>query len=190
MPEIKFSCPQCGQHLSGNEQWSGHQIQCPACGTAVTVPGTPPPPAPVASAPHSPAPQRAVSHGARLAAGATQVARASTSGPMPRRQAPARPPRSDGALLKYGIYAIVLAGLAWAGYTFVPSWVSRVEDSVTSKPAQAGSGASRGVGGPLGDVNDAMDVSDALDGGFASPSRPAANPPRKATNDVSRARPR
>ena len=53
MAEIKFSCPQCGQHISGNEQWSGHQIQCPTCATTLTVPRAPPPPAAAAPAPQS-----------------------------------------------------------------------------------------------------------------------------------------
>jgi hypothetical protein len=205
MPEIKFSCPQCGQHISGNEQWSGHQIQCPACATTLTVPGVPRPPAAAASVPKSLTPQPPVSHGARLSAGATQVARSTVPGPIPGRQPPARPPRSSSPLLKYAGYAIVLAVLGGAGYLFVPSLLSKMQDSSNSKPAQAAPAANSSGSGPLGEVNGAMDVSDTLDGGGSSQPRPAAarqpvaaqtsrtpaaSPAVRATNDTSRARSR
>jgi hypothetical protein len=205
MPEIKFSCPQCGQHLSGNEQWSGHQIQCPTCATTLTVPGAPPPPAAAAPVPQSLAPQPSASQGARLSAGATQVARSTVPGPTPRRQPPARPPRSSSPLLKYAGYAVVLAALGWAGYAFVPSWLSKIQDSVNSKPTQTAPAANSSGSGPLGEVNGAMDMSDTLDGGGSSqprpaaarqpataqtPTTPAANSGARATNDTSRARSR
>jgi hypothetical protein len=203
MPEFKFSCPQCGQHLSGNEQWSGHQIQCPTCATTLTVPQAPPPLMAAAPVPQSLVPQPPVSHGAKLSAGATQVARSTVPGPAPRRQVAARPPRTSSPLLKYGVYAIVLAALGWAGFTFVPSMVSKIQDSGNSKPPQAGPAGNGGGSGPLGEVNGAMDVSDALDGSSASPRRPAparqpavaqtptvpaAHPAVGSTNDASRVR--
>ena len=205
MPEIKFSCPQCGQHLSGNDQWSGHQIQCPTCATTLTVPGAVPPPAGAAPVPKSLAPQPPVSHGAKLSAGATQVARSTAPGPMPRRQLPTRPPRNSSPLLKIVGYAVVLAALGGAGYLFVPSLLSKVQDSVNSKPTDAAPGATSGGSGPLGEVNGAMDVSDTLDSGGSSQPRPAAarqpaaaqtqktpaaSPAVRTTNDTARARSR
>ena len=136
MAEIKFSCPQCGQHISGNEQWSGHQIQCPTCATTLTVPQALPPPAAVAPVPKSLVPQPPVSHGAKLSAGATQVARSTAPGPIPVRQPAARPPRNKSPLLKYAVYAIVLAVLGGAGYIFLPSLLSNIQDSGNSKPTQ------------------------------------------------------
>jgi len=191
MPEFKFSCPQCGQHLSGNEQWSGHQIQCPTCATTLTVPQAPPPLTGAAPIHQSLVPQPPVSHGAKLSAGATQVARSTVPGPMPRKQLAARPPRSSSPLLKYGVYAIVLAALGWAGFTFVPSMVSKIQDSGNAKPAQAGSAGNSGGSGPLGEVNGAMDVSDALDGGASSPPRraPARQPAAAQTPTAPAARP-
>ena len=205
MAEIKFSCPQCGQHISGNEQWSGHQIQCPTCATTLTVPGAPPPRAAAAPVPQSLAPQPPVSHGAKLSAGATQVARSTAPGPTPLRQPVARPPRNQSPLLKYVGYAVVLAVLGGAGYMFLPSLLSKIQDSVNSKPAQTAPAASSGGSGPLGEVNGAMDVSDTLDGGSSSQPRPAvarppaaaqttpapaAKPAVRATNDTSRAKSR
>ncbi len=38
MAEMKFSCQACGQHIQCDEQWSGRQIACPACGASMMVP--------------------------------------------------------------------------------------------------------------------------------------------------------
>jgi rhodanese-related sulfurtransferase len=38
MKEIKFSCPACGQHIQVAEEWSGRQIDCPACKKPVCIP--------------------------------------------------------------------------------------------------------------------------------------------------------
>jgi hypothetical protein len=169
------------------------------------VPQAPPPPAAAAPVPKSLPPQPPVSHGPRLSAGATQVARSTAPGPILRRQPAARPPRNSSPLLKYVGYAIVLTALGWAGFTFLPSLLSRIQDSANSKPTQAAPAANSSGAGPLGEVNGAMDVSDILDGGSSSqprpaaarqpvaaqtPTTPAARPAVRATNDTSRARSR
>lgn len=38
MSEIKFSCSNCGQHLSGEVNWAGRQIECPSCKSTITIP--------------------------------------------------------------------------------------------------------------------------------------------------------
>src|SRR5437868_8215717 len=38
MSEFKFSCSNCGQHLSGDDSWRGMQIVCPSCTAAIVVP--------------------------------------------------------------------------------------------------------------------------------------------------------
>ena len=205
MAEIKFACPQCGQHIAGNEQWAGHQIQCPTCATTLTVPQGPPPPAPVALAPKSLVPQPPASGGPRLSAGATQVARSTAPGSVPIRQLVSRPPRRGSPLLKFAVYAALLAALGGAGYLYVPWLLKRMQDGASSTPAQATPASTSSGSGPLGEVNGAMDVSDTLDGGSSSRPRPAAaQPPAPAraaaapaakpvpgsTNDASRARSR
>jgi hypothetical protein len=203
MAEIKFSCPHCGQHISGNEQWSGHQIQCPTCATTFTVPQALPAPAAAAPVPQSLVPQPPVSHGPKLSAGATQVARSTAPGTIPIRQLTARPPRNKSPLLKYVVYAVVLAALGGAGYLYLPSVLSKIPNITNSKPTQTAPAANGGGTGPLGEVNGAMDVSDALDGGSASqprpatarqpvaaqtPTTPAAASAARATNNAARAR--
>ena len=41
MSEFKFSCPHCSQHLACEEQFSGRQIQCPACQVLIRIPAVP-----------------------------------------------------------------------------------------------------------------------------------------------------
>ena len=43
MSEFKFSCPQCGQHILCDAQWSGREINCPACQQTLVVPSLAPP---------------------------------------------------------------------------------------------------------------------------------------------------
>ena len=38
MSEFKFSCPQCGQHILCDTQWSGLEINCPACQQTLAAP--------------------------------------------------------------------------------------------------------------------------------------------------------
>src|ERR1051325_6353490 len=51
MPELKFACPGCGQHISCDELWGGHTIQCPACKQDLRVPLPPAAAPPAATAP-------------------------------------------------------------------------------------------------------------------------------------------
>ena len=48
MSDFKIACPGCGQHILANDDYAGLQISCPACQTAIVVPGNPAaPPAPL-----------------------------------------------------------------------------------------------------------------------------------------------
>ena len=38
MPDIRFSCPQCSQHLEAEPSLRGEIIQCPSCQVSMTVP--------------------------------------------------------------------------------------------------------------------------------------------------------
>jgi hypothetical protein len=41
MNPLKFSCPQCDQHLQCDEQFSGREIQCPNCNHLIRIPPVP-----------------------------------------------------------------------------------------------------------------------------------------------------
>ncbi len=56
MSELKFSCPNCQQHIEADEGYAGVQIACPACKALMIVPGSPTPPS---AQPTPPAPSLA-----------------------------------------------------------------------------------------------------------------------------------
>jgi hypothetical protein len=188
MAEIKFSCPHCNQHISCEEPWAGHQIECPACRNNIVVPQAQ---APIASVANPVlATESSKPAGMKLSAGATQVTRPPAPTPATSRKFTPRPPKSENSLLKYGLLAVVVAVLAGIGYIYGLPLLNR-----DSRPEQNGktpgdtktSQTSNGGGGPLGEVNGAIDVSDALDGGSSSPrSKPR---PAPATNTAARPRP-
>src|SRR5215469_720192 len=46
---IRFSCPVCGNQLSGPDDAAGNLTNCPACGERIRIPGSPPTPLPKAN---------------------------------------------------------------------------------------------------------------------------------------------
>jgi DNA-directed RNA polymerase subunit RPC12/RpoP len=56
MSDIKFSCPQCQQHIQADEGYGGMEIACPACSTRMIVPRVAPAPAAVTMVPSAPVP--------------------------------------------------------------------------------------------------------------------------------------
>ena len=187
MSDIKFSCSQCGQHISCDEAWSGHQLQCPACQNTLTVPHLQAA-APVAPQPKSLVPQPPPTGRPKLATGATQVARAANPGPAAQKRVMPRPPKTGNPALKYTVMGVLLVGLALAAYNYLPGLLNQVQAVGTTSTSGSGGAAPAGGGiGPMGEVNGAMDVSDALDGNSSKP-RAVAPRPRTvpATNSTAR----
>ena len=56
MSDIKIACPQCQQHIACGPEYSGREINCPACGTRMAVPNVAPPPTPLIPQPPAPSP--------------------------------------------------------------------------------------------------------------------------------------
>src|SRR5258708_334287 len=142
MGDIKFSCPRCNQSIECDELWGGHELACPTCQTALTVPQIAPPPAvragPVA-VPGKFAP--------RLSIGATKAPQQTAAPPAAPgvgrpgafRPAPQRAPSSSGAAMKWVKIAAVVVVLAvggYFGYGFVKSWQGKTNaqmDAATKK---------------------------------------------------------
>ena len=96
------------------------------------------------------------------------------------------PTRGDNALLKYGIILVVVAALAGVGYFYgLPLLTNALQQEPPSKPASTSQGSGAG-GGPLGEMNGAMDVSETLDGGSSSSPR---SRPVPGTNNAARPQP-
>jgi hypothetical protein len=186
MADLKFSCPQCGQHIGYEEAWAGVQIECPACHNSIIVPQLQRPlAAPPASIPVS---EPAKPAGARLAPGITQVPRSTAHAPAPAKKFIPQNRGGENALLKYSVMAVVVAALAGAGYFYGLPLITGAlqQESAPNQPAGAKSSQGGGsMGGPMGDVSGAMDVSETLDAGSSSTkTRPAAS-----TNNTARPRP-
>jgi|GEM_PF-1873244 len=82
MADFKFSCPNCGQRLSGEDSWRGAQINCPTCNTVITVPqaaSTPPAPGLKISTQSAPPPVLAPPPAAAPPAAAPAARRAPTA---------------------------------------------------------------------------------------------------------------
>jgi hypothetical protein len=176
MADMRFSCPECGQHFSCAKAWAGHQLECPTCQKIITVPNLASRSAP--APPPVPASETAKASGPKLPAGAAHSPRSTAHAPAPTARHKPLPPRSDNSLLKYGLVLVLVAALGGIGYFYgLPLITSALErEPATNPPAGAGAAASQGGArrpGPLGDVNEAMDVSDALDGGSSPRPRPA-----------------
>jgi hypothetical protein len=185
MDDTKFSCPQCGQHISCDEAWAGHKIECPACHDPIVVPqvaATLPAPPPTVS---PGVPSKAA--GPRLSAGVTQVARSTAHAPAALKKIIPRRPRSSNSLLGYAILVLVIAAVAGVGYFYgLPLLKDALQQAPSSgPPAGAGNSQNGGSrGGPMGGVNEALDVSETLDGG-SSPRTPSV----PATNNAARPKP-
>ena len=111
MPEFKFFCPHCGQHILCDTRHSGMRINCPGCQQAIVVPQTPatgpiPPPEPV----HAYIPQPSAAQ-----AGGRQY----SVTPLAQRAVPLQS-RALRTVLIIVVAVLSLAGLGvggWYGYT-------------------------------------------------------------------------
>ena len=186
MAAIKFSCPQCGQHITCDEPWGGHLTECPACHNNITVPHSQVSSLTAPVPPASPSEPPKVT-GPKLSAGITQVARSTTHAPAPLKKIIPRRPRSNNSLLGYAILVVVIAAVAGVGYFYgLPLLKDAFQQAPGSgPPASAGTSQNGGSrGGTMGGVNDAMDVSESLDGGASIKSRPVP-----ATTNTARPKP-
>jgi hypothetical protein len=86
--------------------------------------------------------------------------------------------------LKYGALLAVIAALAVFGYFYgLPLLTGALQQEPNAKPAAGAkpSPAGGAMGGPMGEVNDAMDVSETLDAGSSAKTHRAPS-----TNNAAR----
>jgi len=96
MAEFKFGCPHCGQKILVEELWSGHELQCPGCHKALTVPPNP------AAAP-APRPPASGAYAAPVAPGLAPAAASPPPPPPPSGEFGCRnPPAASGSRLAIG----------------------------------------------------------------------------------------
>src|SRR5271169_457151 len=141
MADIKFACPHCNQHITCDELWGGHELQCPSCQGQLTVPGRPAPAAPPPP-PEVPPAHRGSSvvfkppAGAapRLALGQTPGPQAAAAGraAIPIRNLAPPPPKKTNRLLKYSVTALVVIAAGAGGY-FGFLWFHQMQSSANEK---------------------------------------------------------
>ena len=189
MADIKFSCPHCHQHITCDELWGGHQLQCPSCQGALTVPARPapaavPPPPPPPPPSFVPTAGSGSSHvfkapGAsapKLAIGQAQAAAAERGapGPAPAKSIPIRnlaPPKPKKANPVFTILKVVgvLAVLAPAIY-FGLGYIRQLQDksNAKTKAEEARNGGGESQVGHIANLNDVLDRTDPSHMGEAS----------------------
>jgi hypothetical protein len=85
-----------------------------------------------------------------------------------------RPPKTTNPAIKYAATAVLVLVVAGAALKFVPGLLNEAQE-ISSPKTSGPTTTPTGVGGgPLGEMNGAMDVSDALDGSGPARSRPVA----------------
>jgi hypothetical protein len=169
MADIKFSCPRCSQHISCDELWGGHQIQCPSCQGELTVPVVPKAAAPQPVAQQAPAPiptpsslvpKPPAAAGPKLSLGAPGHA-SPTATPPPTKPVPIRnlaPPKEKKAnpVVKYAGIAAVLAVLGVGGY-FGFNWLMEMQAKSNEASRKEEKNSDGGQVGHIAALNDVLD---------------------------------
>jgi len=155
MADIKFACPHCSQHITCDELWGGHHLECPNCKNTLAVPAVAAPSAPSLV----PKPPPAVEP--RLAINAPPPAHAS-GGPqrvIPIRNLAPPPQKKRSPLVTYGVSAVVLVALGVGGY-YGYGWFSGMQDKVNTTSKEAAKNSDGGQVGHIANLNGALDATD------------------------------
>lgn len=164
MADIKFACPHCNQHITCDELWAGHQLNCPSCKNPLMVPGIAAPPATASTGPATLAPKPPAAPEPRLAINAAHAA-ATAAAPGAQRVIPIRnlappPPKKRSPVVTYGIVAGVLAIFGVGGY-FGYNWLNRTQDKFTASANDAAAkSAQSGQVGHIASLYSTLDATD------------------------------
>jgi len=175
MADIKFACPHCNQHITCDELWGGHELQCPGCKGKFVVPAVAGP-APAVGNPLVPTPPRTgvskvglnrpQAHGAEAGSGASAPNKGipirNLAPPVEKRQSP---------VVKLAIGAAVVVALGAGGY-FGFIWVSDFQAKAKAKSAEADQSSLSGQVGHIAELKTVMNATDPA----ASPSAASAPP--------------
>jgi hypothetical protein len=191
MADIKFSCPHCNQHITCDELWGGHELQCPGCKGNLVVPAAAAPSATAASsAPLVPAPPRggvAKVSISRPQPHAAEGGAAAPNKPIPIRNLAPTVKKKQNPVVKIAIGAAVAVALGTGGY-FGFIWVRDYQAKLKAKSAEEAKNSDGGQVGHIAELNSVMDATDpskmsADDSGRAAGRRkkPAAGEQPSAT---------
>jgi hypothetical protein len=177
MADIKFACPHCSQHITCDELWAGHQLNCPSCNNALSVPAMPAPAAAGASGPAALVPKPPAAPQPRLAINAAHTPGPASNAGAPQRAIPIRnlapaAPKKRSALARYSIAALVILALGAGGY-FGYGFVAKMQNKVTTASNEAAKNAD---GGQVGHIANLYQVLDATEPGKIPVDRRSTGP--------------
>lgn len=135
MADIKISCPHCNQHITCDELWGGHELQCPSCQGTLTVPAraAAPAPTPVAIAPKSLVPPPPPSSGPRLAVGQGGAQKPAVQDrAIPIRNLAPPKKKETNLVVRIATTAAVVVALGTGGY-FGFIWLKGMQDKANAK---------------------------------------------------------
>jgi len=163
MADIKFSCPHCNQHITCDELWGGHELQCPGCQGNLIVPGGAAAPTQPAENPLVPRPpaggpkvtlNRPQTHGAGSGPAASAPAR---NIPIRNLAPPAK--KKQSPVVKFAITAAVLVVLGAGGY-FGYLWLSDMQSKANAKSREAEKNSDGGQVGHIAELNGVLDATE------------------------------
>lgn len=170
MADIKFACPHCAQHITCDELWGGHQLECPSCKNPLAVPAPVAGPAsPGAPAAASLTPKPPAAAEPRLAINAGHAAGPAVGAPqrtIPIRNLTVPPPKKKSPLAKFATVAAVLIVLGAGAYFGYP-WLSGMQDKVNTASKEAAKSADGGEVSHIAKLNGVLEATD--------PNRPPAD---------------
>jgi hypothetical protein len=162
MADIKFACPHCSQHITCDELWGGHQLDCPNCKNPLTVPAVAAPQKPArASVQASLVPKPPQAAEPRLALNAAQAAELAAGGQrnIPIRNLAPPPSKKKSPLVTYGIAVAVLLFLGVGGY-FGYGYINNMQDKVNTASKEAAKNADESQVGHIAKLNAVLAATD------------------------------
>lgn len=156
---MKFSCPQCGQHITCDELWAGHEIQCPGCQATLQLPAAQPAPQPAGRAlvPPPPAKPGKLSLNQQQAAATAQAQAGGRN--IPIRNLTAPPPKKKNIFFTLAKITAIIAALGIGGY-YGFTYIKGMQDKVRQKSLSGESD-----GGEVGHIQELNNVLDATEPG-------------------------
>lgn len=170
MADMNFACPACAQHITCDEAWAGHPIQCPICQANITVPAkvvaratggkaesplVPQPPAATRLSTKQPAQQPAQT-------GNRQIPIRDLTPPKPKQSN-----KLVTALATLGIVVALGAG-AYFGWPYLKEWQAKMNE----KSRQEAANSDGGQVGHIQDLNQTLNATEPSGAGLANLSQP------------------
>jgi len=152
MSDIKFSCPQCGQHITCDELAMGQSVACPVCQQTIVVPQ-------MAAAPAPPPPTQP-----RITINRTAHQPAAAGAPPPARTMPTyrtfttEPEKKSGVKKAISIAVAVIA-FGVGGY-FGFNWVYHLQQKTNAEMNEAAKNSGGGEMGETAAIYKTLDATD------------------------------